>query len=242
MSGETTIPLLPCRSIDETSEFYRMLGFELTHHQTRPNPYIVLARDDWELHFFGVDVLDPENNYGTCLVFVPDTGALWDGFAEGMRAAHGKVLVSGIPRMTRPRKRANTGNRAGFSVTDPSGNVIRIFPQEEDADERRAPQSRLGRTLVKAIVLGESKGDTAQAIRILDATLERSGDEAPKPELLDALVYRAELALREGDDTRAAEILAQVAATELSDPDRKAVANILVVAEGLRHHLRESAR
>ncbi len=97
MSGEFTIPLLPCRSIDEASEFYGMLGFRRTHHQTRPNPYIVMARDDWELHFFGVDGLEPEGNFGTCLVFVPDTGALWDAFAAGMREAHGKVLVSGLP-------------------------------------------------------------------------------------------------------------------------------------------------
>lgn len=233
MSGETTVPLLPCRSIDETSEFYRMLGFEMTHHQTRPNPYIVMARDDWQLHFFGVDVLDPETTYGTCLVFVPDTGALWDAFAAGMRAAHGKVLVSGIPRVTRPRKRANTGNRAGFSLTDPSGNVIRIFPQEEDTEKSEAPRSRLGRTLVKAIVLGEAKGDTAQAIRILDATLARSGEEAPKPELLEALVYRVELALREGDDAKAAALLKQIKETDLSEADRDTAATALATAADL---------
>ncbi|MCC3765042.1 hypothetical protein K3N28_18445 [Glycomyces sp. TRM65418] len=237
MSGETTVPLLPCRSIDETSEFYRMLGFERTHHQTRPNPYIVMARDDWELHFFGVDVLDPENTYGTCLVFVPDTGALWEAFAAGMREAHGKLLVSGIPRMTRPRKRGNTGNRAGFSVTDPSGNILRIFPQQEDSEKAEAPQSRLGRTLVKAIILGESKGDAAQAARILDATLERSGDDAPRRELLDALVYRAELAMREGDETKAAELLERVEETDLSEEDREGASSALATAGDLARQL-----
>jgi catechol 2,3-dioxygenase-like lactoylglutathione lyase family enzyme len=237
MSGETTVPLLPCRSIDETSEFYRMLGFERTHHQTRPNPYIVMARDDWELHFFGVDKLDPETTYGTCLVFVPDTGALWDAFAAGMREAHGKILVSGIPRMTRPRKRANTGNRAGFSVTDPSGNIIRIFPQQEDAERTEAPQSKLGRTLVKAIVLGESKGDTEQAARILDATLARGADDAPHTELLEALVYRAELAMRQGDDAKAAELLSRVKETDLSEEDRSAAATALATAEDLTRQL-----
>jgi catechol 2,3-dioxygenase-like lactoylglutathione lyase family enzyme len=235
MSGTVvTVPLLPCRSIDEASEFYRMLGFERTHHQTRPNPYIVMARDGWELHFFGVDQLDPENTHGTCLVFVPDTGALWDEFAAGMRAAHGKVLVEGIPRVTRPRKRANTGNRAGFSLTDPSGNVIRFFPQQEDTARSEAPQSRLGRTLVKAIVLGESKGDAEQAAKLLDSTLARSGDEAPKPELLDALVYRAELALRTGDRARAAALLEQVGDIELTDAEREAAASALATAADLR--------
>jgi catechol 2,3-dioxygenase-like lactoylglutathione lyase family enzyme len=237
MSGEHTVPLLPCRSIDESSEFYRMLGFRMTHHQTRPNPYIVMARDDWEIHFFGVDLLDPENSYGTCLVFVPDTGALWDEFAAGMREVHGKVLVSGIPRVTRPRKRANTGNRAGFSLTDPSGNILRFFPNQEDTEKRQAPQSKLGRTLVKAIVLGDAKGDTAQAVKILDATLARSADEAPKPELLDALVYRAELALRQGDDAKAAGLLKQIDETDLTEPEREAAATALATAEDLAKQL-----
>ncbi|MFC3491660.1 VOC family protein [Glycomyces rhizosphaerae] len=237
MSGEFTIPLLPCRSIDETSEFYRMLGFRRTHRQTRPNPYIVMARDDWEVHFFGVDVLDPETSYGTCLVFVPDTGALWDEFAAGMREVHGKVLVSGIPRVTRPRKRANTGNRAGFSLTDPSGNIIRIFPTQEDIAEPEAPQSKLGRTLVKAIVLGEAKGDTAQAIKVLDSTLARSGDEAPKNELLDALVYRTELALREADNAKAAALLKQINETNLSEEEQEAAASALATARDLEQQL-----
>jgi hypothetical protein len=209
----------------------------MTHHQTRPNPYIVMARDDWQLHFFGVDGLDPEATYGTCLVFVPDTGVLWDEFAAGMREAHGKVLVSGIPRVTRPRKRANTGNRAGFSLTDPSGNVIRFFPQGEDAEESEAPQSKLGKTLERAIVFGEAKGDTAQAIKLLDSTLARSGGEAPKMELIDALVYRAELALREGDGDKAAEVLQRVEGIELSDAEREAAAGALATAEDLTKQL-----
>jgi catechol 2,3-dioxygenase-like lactoylglutathione lyase family enzyme len=237
VTGTFTVPLLPCRSIDEASAFYRMLGFERTHHQTRPNPYIVMARDDWQIHFFGVDDLDPETTYGTCLVFVPDTGALWDEFAAGMRAVHGKVLVSGIPRVTRPRKRANTGNKAGFSLTDPSGNIIRFFPQRDDAEQPEAPQSRLGRTLAKAVVLGEAKGDTAQAVKLLDSTLARSGDEAPKPELLDALAYRAELALRQGDDATAAALLERIDRTPLSESEREAAAGALATAADLAKQL-----
>ncbi|MDA1358944.1 hypothetical protein O1R50_04885 [Glycomyces luteolus] len=233
MSGAYTIPLLPCRSIDETAEFYRMLGFRTTHHQTRPNPYIVMAREDWQLHFFGVDELDPETTYGTCLVFVPDTGVLWDEFAAGMREVHGKVLVAGIPRVTRPRKRANTGNRAGFSLTDPSGNVIRIFPQQEDTAEPEAPQGKLGKTLERAIVFGEAKGDTAQAIKLLDSTLARSGAEASKPERLDALVYRAELALRMGDNEKAAALLKEVERAELDEGEREAAAGAFATAAEL---------
>jgi catechol 2,3-dioxygenase-like lactoylglutathione lyase family enzyme len=234
MPGEKTIPLLPCRSIDETADFYRMLGFERTLRQTRPNPYVVMAKDEFELHFFGVDELDPENTYGTCIVIVPDTGELFDEFAAGMRARHGRLLLSGIPRTTRPRKRANTGNRAGFSVVDPSGNVIRFFPSAEDGEDRPRPQSRLGKALERVIVLGESKGDTDQAAKILDATIARAGDAAPKRELVEALVYRAELAVRQEDHTRARELLDRIEGTGLSEEERERLATALATARDLR--------
>lgn len=237
MTGEKTIPLLPCRSIDETADFYRMLGFERTLRQTRPNPYTVVVKDDIELHFFGVDELDPENTYGTCIVIMPDTGELFEGFAAGMRAEHGRLLVSGIPRTTRPRKRANTGNRAGFSVVDPSGNVIRFFPAAEDAEQEPPPESRLGRTLAKAIVLGDSKGDAAQAARILDGTLAKAADEAPKRELVEALAYRAELAARLGDRDRVRELAARVEGVDLTEEERERLEAALAAVEELRRQM-----
>ncbi|RRS01491.1 VOC family protein [Glycomyces terrestris] len=237
MTGEKTIPLLPCRSIDETAEFYRALGFQETLHQTRPNPYTVVEKDDIQLHFFGVDDLDPETTYGTCVVIVPDTGALFETFAAGMRAAYGKLLVSGIPRMTRPRKRANTGNRAGFSVVDPGGNTIRFFPADEDTEEPPAPTSRLGRTLARAIVLGDAKGDTAQAAKILDATLAKTPDDTPPRELAEALAYRAELAARQNDPARARDLLDRLARVPLTDDDRTSLATTLTAAADLSAQL-----
>jgi catechol 2,3-dioxygenase-like lactoylglutathione lyase family enzyme len=233
MAGEKTIPLLPCRSIDETADFYRMLGFKETLHQTRPNPYTVVVKDDIQLHFFGVDDLDPETTYGTCVVIVPDTGALFDRFADGMRTAHGKLLVSGIPRMTRPRKRANTGNRAGFSVVDPGGNVIRFFPAAEDSEQRAAPASKLGKTLERAIVLGDAKGDAAQAAKILDATLAKTAADTPARELVEALAYRAELAARQGDEALARQLLDRLEQVDLTDQDRESLAPTLAGAADL---------
>lgn len=40
MANETTIPLLPCRSLDDVAPFYQALGFEITYRQERPNPYV----------------------------------------------------------------------------------------------------------------------------------------------------------------------------------------------------------
>lgn len=230
---EKTVPLLPCPDIDELADFYRMLGFDRTYRQVRPNPSIIVKREDLELHFFGIDGFDPAESYGTCLVIVPDTGALYTAFAEGMRAVHGKVLVSGIPRMTRPRKRKNTGDVSGFSVVDPGGNWIRIFQATGEPAPLPEASSKLGKVLQNAVVLGDSRGDPAQAARILDASLARHGESSPVTDRIEALVYRAELALTLGDPSRADDLLAQIRATELTDHDRTRLHDALANADAL---------
>jgi hypothetical protein len=232
MANEVMTPLLPCRSIDEIAGFYRVLGFEVTYRQTRPNPYIVVEREDFRLHFFGIEDFEPANSYGSCLVSVPDTGRLYRAFAEGVRAAYGKLLVSGIPRMTRPRIRKNTGSHSGFSVIDPGGNWIRIFQATAEATGEE-PTGRLAKTLRNAIVLGESKGDHAQAARILDGTLSELDDSANVADRVKALVYRAELAIRLDDGERADALLAEVRATTLTEADRERLTDALADARDL---------
>src|SRR5688572_5749703 len=39
MNQAITIPILPCRGIDETLEFYVAVGFEVTYKQGKPNSY-----------------------------------------------------------------------------------------------------------------------------------------------------------------------------------------------------------
>ncbi len=240
MANEVTVPLLPCGSIDEIAEFYRALGFEQTYRQVRPNPYVALRREDLQLHFFGIPDFDPEQSYGSCLVYVPDTAALYQSFAVGMRAAYGKLLVSGIPRMTRPRKRKNTGNVAGFTVVDPGGNWIRIFPSSEESGNAEPAAGKLAKALENAIVLGDSKGDHRQAARILDATLAREQDSASAVDLVEVLVYRAELALRLDDGERAGALLARVRETALDDSDRERLADALANAQDLELARRSS--
>lgn len=236
MADEITIPLLPCGSIDDIAGFYRVLGFDVTYRQTRPNPYTVVRRENIELHFFVLPNFDPEQSYGSCLVYVPDIGALYRSFAERMRAAHGKLLVSGIPRMTRPRKRKNTGNLTGFTVVDPGGNWIRIFQAPDGhagVEPTDKPTSKLAQALQNAVVLGESKGDHHQAARILDATLARHGDSASVVDRVEALVYRAELALALHDEERADVLLARVRDTALDEDDREWLADALANASEL---------
>jgi hypothetical protein len=225
MANEITVPLLPCRSIDEIVEFYTMLGFDQTYYQLRPYPCVGLQREDLQLQFFGLPDFTPEDSYGSCVVLVSDTWELFESFAAGMRQTHGKLLVSGIPRMTRPRRRKNADNAAGFTVVDPGGNWIRIFHNTAAADDStddstNEPASQLAKAMQNAVVLGDSKGDTRQAARILDSALTKHRGSAPVTDLVEALAYRAELALRADDTTAARETLAQAHALILTEAER----------------------
>jgi hypothetical protein len=233
MANEVTVPLLPCRSIDDMIEFYTMLGFEQTYHQVVPNPYVALKREDINLHFFGMPDFKPEDSYGTCLVVVPDTGELYRAFAAAMRAAHGKLLVSGIPRMTRPRKRKNAGGLSGFAVIDPGGNWIRITAATVDPDEPEAPSGKLAAILQNAVVMGDSHGYDVRAAQILDGALARDQDTASAIDLVEALTYRAELALRADDHAAAADAIARALAIPLSEAERSRLAETLTSLDDL---------
>ncbi|WP_280276113.1 VOC family protein [Nocardia wallacei] len=233
MAHEITVPLLPCGSIDEIVEFYTMLGFTRTYYQLRPYPCVGLRREDLQLQFFGLPDFRPEDSYGSCVVLVPDTQQLFEAFAAGMRAVHGKLLVSGIPRTTRPRKRKNADNYSGFTVIDPGGNWIRFFASPGTGGAGTPAVGKLARTLETAVVLGDSKGDARQAAKILDATLAREQDRAPAIELVEALAYRAELALRADDTPAAVDALTRARAVPLTEAERSELSAHLAGLEDL---------
>ena len=233
MANEIMVPLLPCRSIDEIVEFYGMLGFTQTYYQVRPNPCVGLKRDDIQMQFFGMPDFKAEDSYGSCLVIVPDTGELYRSFAASMRTAHGKLLVSGIPRMTRPRKRKNADDLSGFSVIDPGGNWIRFFAATAERDEQDPAPGKLGAILQNAVVMGDSKGYDVRAAEILDGALERNGATASATDLVEALAYRAELALRADDTAAAATAIARARGITLSDAERVKLAETLASLDDL---------
>jgi hypothetical protein len=216
MANEMTVPLLPCASIDDIAAFYTALGFSSTYRQTRPNPYVALRREDLHLHFFGMDGFDPADSYGSCLVVVDDIGELHRAFAAGMRAAYGKVLVSGIPRMTRPRVRKNADGMSGFSVVDPGGNWIRITERAPSTPPAPVRQSPLATALANAVVQADSRGDHAQAAKILDGALGRPGADDDPEGLAEVLVYRAEVALALHDPATATAMLDRADGVDLT--------------------------
>jgi hypothetical protein len=220
MANETTVPLLPCASIDDITTFYEVLGFQTTHRQLRPNPYVALRREDLHLHFFEISGFDPQQSYGSCLVLTSDTGKLYRAFADGMRAAYGKVLISGTPRITRPRARKNYDGLSGFSVIDPGGNWIRVV-QNAASGAQPAPAGRLAKALANAVVQGDSRGDLRQAARILDSALARAEADDDPVALVDVLAYRAEVAVTLHEPTIAADMLTRIDRVALSPEERR---------------------
>ena len=224
MANERTYPCLPCADLDESIAFYEALGFKRTYRQIRPNPHAVVAREDFQLHLFGIDGFIPADSYGTAIVVVPDPDSLYRAFAAGLRKAYGKLPVAGIPRILRPRKKYGTVR--GFTVVDPGGNWLRISKlgdtEEADSAER---EDGLAGIIVVAARLGDAHGDEKLALKTLESGLTRFGEEATVTDLARAYLYRAELAVRTSDRELARSSLAAAMALGLTADETAALAD-----------------
>lgn len=169
--------MLPCGDIDQITKFLTPLGFAVTYRQTRPNPFVALEGHGFPLQYYGLDGHLPEQSHSTCGVLVPDTAAMFETFAAGLRAQYGKLPVSGFPRITRPRPRKNVGGVSGFSLIDPAGNWIRFF--QEGPPDPISESSPLREALLNAIVLADSKDDPVQAAKVLRGALRRADPSDP---------------------------------------------------------------
>jgi catechol 2,3-dioxygenase-like lactoylglutathione lyase family enzyme len=227
----TSIPVLPCASLDETLDFYRLLGFETTYRQASPNPYAVAQRDGAQLHFAGVKGLDPARAYTTCLFIVPEVERLHQGFAEGLRAAYGRLPVAGVPRISRMRP-----GQSRFTVVDPAGNSVifirRDAPDDYDEGPGPAPTSPLARALRAAARLRDFKNDDRAAAKVLEVALARAVSSPPL-ERARALAALAELSAALGDEPRLASSLAELRQVPLPDDERARHRDELEAAERL---------
>lgn len=237
---ESTIPILPCRSIDETLDFYRALGFGVTYRQKRPNTYAVVERGGITLHFFVLRGLDPSSSYGTCYVYTPDVDSLYRAFTDGLRQAFGRLPSRGVPRIG-ALKDTSYGVRQ-FIVVDPGGNYVRIGQPLESAEgwshsgPSEASPTRLSKALHAATLLGDSKGDNAAAAEVLDRALASEGAE-PDRVIIQALVLRADLAVGMGDRQLAARLLADVRRMDLGGDELETLGDHLRRARDLEQVL-----
>lgn len=216
---ETTVPLLPCLTVDDSIAFYEALGFDVADRQTRPYLYMAFRLGGIELHFKdGSPHLDPSDELsGGCLVMVDAVEGYHRDFTSGLRRRYGRVPARGLPRLTRLRP-----GQTRFCLYDPSGNCVVFIDRDEPDVEYGGSKSMSG--LAKALdnvrILRDFKNDDALAARALDVALRRHGDGALRVELARAIANRAELAIALGDSDLAAASRAELAAMALTAAER----------------------
>jgi hypothetical protein len=233
--AERTIPILPCRSIDDQLAFYAALGFEATYRQKAPNVYAAVQRGGIELQFFVLSGYDPASSYSTCYVYVADVDTLYAEFRDGLKRALGRIPTRGIPRIG-ALKDMSYGVRQ-FLLTDPGSNIIRLGQALEIAARRTdEPRSRLEKALEAASLLADSRSDPETAARVLDAAFSATAD-APAALLVRARVLRADVALAMGDTAKAAALLEEVDRTTLAADERATAEDELARAGDLRRSL-----
>lgn len=228
----TTIPLLPCVDADRTIEFYTALGFTVGHRQDRPYLYLTLTLHGVELHFKEpVPGMDPADELsGGTLVLVDDVRPFHHDFVTRLHARYGRVLATGLPRLTRLRPR-----QTRFTVYDPSGNAVLFIDRDEPDIEYGGSRelSGLAKALDNVRIYRDFKNDDVLAARALDAALNRHRDDAPRIDVARALADRAELAVAIGE--RADGYRRELEDLRLTDAERDAVSAELTALDRIDH-------
>ena len=231
MATEAVIPLFPCKSLVDSLDFYRALGFEVTSEQTEPYPYGSVQRGGVEIHFTPrLSVHGAKNAFGASLVLVDDLQVVYRVFAERLRAKYGRIPTAGLPRITRPHK-----GQTRFTTFDPSGNLLIYIERNEPEASYYAPageQSELGQALENAVFLRDTYSNDIAAAKVLDSALQKH-DKAGSVERARALAARAELAVALGEGDRARALLGELDRIPLSDDDRERFREELRAADEL---------
>lgn len=113
---DIAIPVLPSRSLKDTLDFYRRLGFE--GEIMGRGSYAALTRGTLELHFFAHPELRPAESHAGCYLRVTDVESTYQAFS-----------LAGLPRHGFPRQDALEDKPWGmreFAIVDPDGNLVRV--------------------------------------------------------------------------------------------------------------------
>ena len=227
---ETTISLFPCRNLDETLDFYRTLGFEITYEQHDPYLYGAVRQGGIELHFGTLSAYGAKNAFGACLVFVSGIEGYHKAFAAALREKYGNIPTAGIPRISRLPK----GNTR-FKVFDPTGNLLIYIDHREaetDTWESGENYSGLGLALENAVFLRDTYANDKAAAKLLETALEKHPDGEPL-ERARALAALAELRIALGEVEEAEAARKQLAEIELSEAEQEQHREELEAAERL---------
>ncbi|MGP3989830.1 glyoxalase [Streptomyces sp. 3N207] len=238
-ANETMVPVLPCADMEATLAFYQALGFKVTYQQTRPYLYLALEWSGFAVHF-GRPPQDHDparEDGGACLVMVDEVAPYHAALTQAMRAAYGKVLAKGVPRITRFRP-----GQTRFTLVDPSGNSL-IFIQRDEPTELEYGGSKelqgLARALDNARIFREFKNDDRAAFRAVSSALRRHGDTAVPLDRALALATLVELATALNERDRIDAWIGELEQIQLTDAERRRVAAELHHAEDLTQWLAE---
>lgn len=220
-----TIPQLPCVAIEETIDFWEMMGYKTTYKMTRPYQYGIIERGGYELHFGRVKGMDAKSNiYSGCLVMVSDAENVYKEFVQRFKQHMGRVPHSGIPRISRMKP-----GTARFTLTDVSGNSIIFikYGKEHDETYQNAEdnnQSPLQKSIAIAVRFRDYKEDEKAAAKTLDAALKKVEKEA-QIDIAEALFMRLDLAGTLNDPIREEECRALLSQIDVTAEERERLAH-----------------
>ncbi|MER6133788.1 glyoxalase [Streptomyces sp. NPDC001815] len=236
-ANETTVPLLPCSTVEGTLEFYQALGFEVTYQQTKPYLYLALRWSGFEVHFGkpprGYD--PSRDDGGGCLVMVDTVAPYHAAFTQAMRAAYGKVLAAGCPRITRFRP-----GQTRFTLIDPSGNSLIFIQRDEPAELEYGGSKKLHgleKALDNARIFREFKNDDRAAFRAVRSALRRHGPKAQAVDRALALATLIELATALDEQDEIEVRTRELSLIQLTAAERQRVESELRNAEHLEKWL-----
>lgn len=104
-------PKLPMRDIDATRDYYEnMLGFQV---QGNYGNYLMVKRDNIQIHFFEFKALDPKENYGQVYIRTDDIDQLYRSLVENKVSIHPNGHLEIKP-----------WGQKEFSLLDPDNNLL----------------------------------------------------------------------------------------------------------------------
>ncbi|HEX2846752.1 MAG TPA: VOC family protein [Chitinophagaceae bacterium] len=106
-------PKLPMRNKSATKDFYvNKLGFK-EFGNTNYNGYLMMVKDNIQIHFFEFKELDPKENYGQVYIRTNDIDNLYKSFLANKTDIHPNGHLE-----TKP------WGQKEFSILDPDSNLL----------------------------------------------------------------------------------------------------------------------
>lgn len=221
LTDESMVPILPCRDIEQTVDFYQGLGFALHHRQAKPYPYLAFSWRAVVLHFGRTpDGVDGAREDFACLIAVDDVAPYHRHFAALLRSRLGRMPSSGRPRLTRLRPGASR-----FTLVDPDGNSL-IFVRRDEPNALEYGGSPaltgLAKSLDNARILRDYRVDHRAAFRSLDSALRRPKPDDRREDRATALAWMIELAPDAGAHSRVPDLAEELREMQLTETELEA--------------------